>query len=111
MTTNVPPGNPFTPRQVRILKITVVILTALLLLGIGALIFGIVRQVSRMKANPAQAHAPYVLPLALGQGDVKSVFADRGLIIIHWKGDNSDIILTFDPQTGREIGRIQLPRK
>jgi hypothetical protein len=102
---NIPPGNPFSPRQVRILKITVIVMTALLVIGIGALIVGIVREV-RSREHPQQSS--YMHTVTLGKGEVKAVFADRGLIVVHWKGDHGDLVLSFDPQSGREIGRIQL---
>jgi flagellar basal body-associated protein FliL len=104
----------FTPRQVRILKISIAIMTALLILGIMALIYGMARQASRIGSKPAPvsaANAPYLRSLQLGEGEVKAVLADRGVIITHWKGASGDVIVTLDAQTGAEVGRIQIPRR
>lgn len=107
-------GSSFTPRQVRILKISIGIMTALLILGIIALVYGMARQASRITAKPAPVTAgaaPYSRTLQLGEGEVKVVLADRGLIVTHWKSASGDVIVTLDPQTGREIGRIQIPSR
>ena len=89
-------------------------MTALLILGVIALVFGMARQASRITAKPAPVAAgaaPYKRSLQLGEGEVKAVLADHGLIITHWKGASGDIIVTLDPQTGQEIGRIEIPRR
>jgi flagellar basal body-associated protein FliL len=107
-------GSPFTPRQVRILKISIAIMTVLLIAGIMALIYGMARQASRLGAKPAAGiagTAPYVQSLVLGQGELKAVYADHGLIVLHWKGESGDVIVTLDPQSGRELGRIQVQRQ
>ena len=109
-----PEGSPFTPRQVRFLKISIAIMTALLILGIVALVYGMARQASRL-GTPAKVtsrsavQSPYVRALELGQGEIKGVTATNGLIIIHWKANVNDTILTLDAQDGHELGRIQVP--
>jgi hypothetical protein len=108
-------GSPFTPRQVEILKISIAIMTALLILGILALVYGMTRQASRLE-NPAKPAAPsaiknpYFQSLALGQGELKEVLALNGLIILHWKGETGDFIITIGAEDGHELGRIQVPR-
>jgi hypothetical protein len=114
--TNPPEGSAFTPRQVRILKISIAIMTALLMLGIFALIYGMARQAKRLGAAPEPAAAraglpPYLRTLDLGQGNLESIAASGELLILHWKGEASDIILTIDPRDGHELGRIQVPRR
>ncbi|MGO8954569.1 MAG: hypothetical protein ACLPWS_05525 [Rhodomicrobium sp.] len=109
-------GGIFTPRHVRILKISVAIMTALLLLGIVALIFGVVRQASKLgtAAKPAAVAAgrvPYVRSLDLSQGKLESIAASGDLLVMHWKGEGSDVVLTIDPRDGRELGRIQIPHR
>ncbi len=107
-------GSSFTRGQVRLLKISIAIMTALLILGILALVYGMARQASRLgtAGTPQQAFAgPYVQSLALGQGDLKEVTSANGLIILHWKGDTNDLILTLDAVTGHELGRIQVPHR
>ena len=89
-------------------------MTGLLILGVIALVYGMARQASRITAKPAPVAAgaaPYARSLQLGEGEVKAVLADHGLVITHWKGVSGDIIVTLDPQTGQEIGRIEIPRR
>ncbi|MBI4725151.1 MAG: hypothetical protein HY765_09280 [Rhodomicrobium sp.] len=109
-------GSPFTPRHVRLLKISIAIMTALLILGILALVYGMARQASRIRttAKPAMAitaQAPYARTLDLGQGQLE-VLSSGDLLILHWKAEGGgDIILTFDPKNGHELGRIQVPHR
>jgi hypothetical protein len=111
------PGTVFTPRGVRILKIAVGVMTVLLLLGIVALFYGVAQQVSKMgqagkpEAAPALAvGTPYVRVLDLGQGKLETVAATGDLVILHWKGEGNDTVLSIDPRNGTELGRIQVPR-
>jgi hypothetical protein len=112
MPPNIPAASPFTPRQVRALKIAVIVMGALLVLGIAAVIFGIARQVSRMGIKPldssSAAASPYVQTLTLGPGAVKAVLMEHGLLVLHWQGPSNDVILSFDPRTGKELGRIDV---
>ncbi len=111
------PGSVFTPRGVRILKIAVAIMTVLLLLGMVALFYGVAQQVSKLgeASRPAPASAPatqtpYARVLDLGQGKLETVAASGDLVILHWKGEGSDTVLSIDPRNGNELGRIQVPR-
>lgn len=111
------PGSTFTPRGVRILKIVIAIMSAILLLGIVALVYGVAQQVSKLGSSgkaaavPAQSgRAPYARVLDLGQGSLQTVAASGDLVILHWKGEGSDIVLSVDPRNGNELGRIQVPR-
>jgi hypothetical protein len=110
------PGSVFAPRHVRILKISVAIMTALLLLGIVALVFGIARQASKFSTAPRPAalpaaQAPYERTLDLGQGKIEGISASSEALILHWKGDGNDLILSIDPRSGQELGRIQVPHR
>jgi hypothetical protein len=110
-----PEGSSFTPRQVRLLKISIAIMTALLILGIIALVYGMARQAKRLGAAPEPAARaglpPYLRSLDLGQGKLESIAASGDLLILHWKGEASDIVLTIDPRDGHELGRIQVPHR
>jgi hypothetical protein len=115
-TSSPPEGSTFTPRQVRLLKISIAIMTALLILGIFALIYGMARQASRLGTAPEPAAARAVLPayqrtLDLGQGKLESIAASGELLMLHWRGEAGDMILTIDPRNGHELGRIQVPRR
>ncbi|MGA7326174.1 MAG: hypothetical protein WBX25_17230 [Rhodomicrobium sp.] len=110
------PGSTFTARQVRLLKISVAIMTALLLLGMIAVFYGMARQAAKLGSSaPARTEAaagptPYLRTLDLGKGQLQGVAAAGGLIILHWKGEGNDSIVTIDPRNGHELGRIQVPR-
>ena len=97
------------------LKIAVAILTALLILGILALVYGVARTAAKIgTASPApalSAQSLYGQSLALGQGELKSVSVSDGLIVLHWKGEASDTIVTLEGRGGRELGRIQVPHR
>lgn len=105
-------GSALAPRHVRALKIAVGIMTALLLLGIVALVYGVARQVSKLgTAKTAAAQAPYTRLLDLGQGRLETVTTSGGLLILYWRGDGSDIVLSVDPRNGNELGRIQVTHR
>jgi hypothetical protein len=97
------------------LKIAVAILTALLILGILALVYGFALNAAKLgttSPTPAlSAQSLYGQSLALGQGELKSVSVSDGLIVLHWKGEASDTIVTLEGKTGRELGRIQVPHR
>ncbi|MBT3071854.1 hypothetical protein KKP04_13355 [Rhodomicrobium sp. Az07] len=119
-----PVPGPWTPERVRMLKIAVTIMTTLLIVGIIALVYGVARQAAKLSSGPASparpvlsspaaapSATPYAQTLALGQGELKSVSADNGSVILHYKGENSDTIVVLDPQNGQERGRFQVPRR
>ncbi len=97
------------------LKIAVAILTTLLILGILALVYGVARTAAKIgTAAPASALSAgslYGKSLSLGQGEMKSVSVSDGLIVLHWKGEASDTIVTISGRDGRELGRIQVPHR
>ncbi len=108
-------GSTIPPRYVRVLKIAVAILTALLIAGIVALVYGVARQVSKLgtTARPSvtsAGQAPYTQLLDLGQGKLETVTASGDVLVLHWKSEGGDILLSIDPRDGHELWRIQLPR-
>jgi len=108
-----PEGSPFSPRQVRILKIVIVVMTGLLILGILALIYGMTRQASRLstqaRPTPAAAAQPYERTLDLGQASVASVSSSNEFLTLHLKSAGHDTIVIIDARDGHEVGRIQVP--
>jgi len=113
---NLLPGSSFTARQVRLLKISVAIMTALLLLGMIAVFYGMARQAARLgssaapRTEAAAVRAPYLRTLDFGKGQLQGVATADGLIVLHWKGEGNDSIVAIDPKDGHELGRIQVPR-
>jgi hypothetical protein len=91
-------------------------MTSLLILGILALVYGMARQAKRLGAGsePPAARAgppPYLRSLDLGQGKLEGIAVSGDLLMLHWKGEGSDIVLTIDPRDGHELGRIQVPHR
>lgn len=117
-----PPSSPppvagiWTPERLRILKIAVSVMTVILILGIFALVYGVAQQMTKLGGGAAK---PEALPqdtlygqiLAVAPGELRSVTATNGLIILDYKEDGLDVILTIDAQTGREVGRLQVPHR
>ncbi len=97
------------------LKIAVAILTALLIVGILALVYGFALTAAKLgTASPVPAipaQSIYGQSLALGQGELKSVSVSDGLIVLHWRGEASDTVVTIESRSGRELGRIQVPHR
>jgi hypothetical protein len=116
-----PPSSPppaegiWTPKRLSMLKIAVTMMTVFLILGIFALVYGVAQQMTKLgggaKPEAPPADTLYGQILALGPGELKSVSASNGLIILDYKGDGLDLILTIDAQTGREVGRLQVPHR
>ena len=107
-------GGILAPRHVRMLKISVAIMTALLFLGTLALVYGVVRQASKLgtAARPPAADRPaYFRPLDLGQGKLESVGTSGDYLILYWKGERSDTVVTLNLKNGHELGRVQVPRR
>jgi hypothetical protein len=107
-------GSSFSARHVRVLKISIAIMTGLLILGVVALLYGMARQASRLGTVPKPApvsasQPPYERTLNLGQGQLTGITISNELLILHWKSAGSDTILTIDVRDGHEIGRIQVP--
>lgn len=113
-------GHTFTPRQLRMLKISIVVMGVLLVLGFGLLLIGIYMQAGKL-AKPA-ADAP-LAPAQTAQGgtlllpvepgaELRSVQADGGRLILHLYKNGGGEIAVIDIATGREIQRIALtPRR
>ena len=93
-----------------------------MLAGIAALVYGVTLQLSKLgsgskpeavvetaAAVPRWRPAPYARVLDLGPGKLEAVTAGTGLIVIYWKGEASDTVISADPRTGNELGRIQIP--
>jgi hypothetical protein len=112
-----PVGGIWTPERLRILKIAVTIMTVILILGIFALVYGVTQQMTKLGGGAAPK--PEALPedtlygqtLAVAPGELRSVTATNGLIVLDYKQDGFNLILTIDAQTGHEVGRLQVPRR
>jgi hypothetical protein len=113
------PGQTFTPKQIRILKISVVIMSALLVVGFGLLLVGIYLQASKIGQTPNAARPPVVaapaagapsaLPVTVAPGtELHEALADQGRLILHLKRGGESEFAVIDLATGREVQRIRL---
>jgi len=110
------PGTVFSPRQVRVLKIAVIVMGILLVGGFAVVVAGVVYQASQLgdkKAEtPAPAHA--VLPgvqteLAVPSGATVTAMAlDGNRLALHLKSSAGPEVLVIDVPTGKVISRIRL---
>ena len=112
-----PPGQTFTPRQLRILKASVIAMSALLVLGFGLLLIGIYLQAGKIGKAPAPASATIAaqpgsvptIPIATPLGtELREAFADQGRLILHLKRGGESEFAVIDLATGRQTQRITI---
>lgn len=108
------PGTVFTPRQVRALKIAVIVMGILLVGGFGLVMATIVYQASKLgdKKVSAPAAAPETAPaaaLSLPQGaTVSSMALDGDRLALHLQTSTGPEIAVIDVVTGKVLSRIKL---
>jgi hypothetical protein len=109
------PGTVFTPRQVRVLKIVVIVMGILLVVGFGLVMAAIVYQASQLPDKDApQAHAAAVSPeaqteLALPPGaKVTSLALDGDRLALHLESSAGPEVVVVDIGTGQVLSRIKL---
>lgn len=110
------PGTVFTPRQVRLLKIAVIVMGIALVGGFFLVIGIIVYQASTLgesDARPAVAGEVMpvvpeaVLSLEAGQS-ISHIALDRSRIAVHLTGPGGSEIRVIDLTTGAVVSRIRL---
>lgn len=107
------PGTVFTPRQVRVLKIAVIVMGVLLVGGFSFVMAAIVYQASNLgerKSSPLPEVAPAPQgDLRLPQGaSVTSMALDGDRLAIHLKTDAGSEITVIDVVSGKVLSRIPL---
>src|SRR5262249_51098744 len=105
-----------TPKQLRMLKASVIIMGVLLVVGFVLLLIGIYLQASKIGKAPARAFAPASLPAGGGLPplavplepgtELAETFADQGRLILHWRREGKSESAVIDLATGRETQRI-----
>ena len=114
------PGQTFTPKQLRILKASVIIMSVLLVVGFGLLLVGIYLQATKLGKAPAPASpplaatagAPSALPIAVEPGtELHQALADQGRLILHLKRGGESEFAVIDLATGRELQRIRVEQR
>jgi hypothetical protein len=110
------PGTVFTPRQVRGLKIAVIVMGILLVGGFAFVMAAIVYQASRLGDKKVQASAPgqtslpaEVSGLALPPGATIAAMAlDGDRLALHLQTSTGQEIAVIDVTTGTVLSRIKI---
>ena len=106
------PGTAFTPRQVRLLKIAVIVMGLLLVGGFAFVLAAIVYQASRGGQDGAAAGAVLngieaELPVAK-DATVGALSLDGDRLAIHMNSEGGPEIVVLDVKTGTVLARIKL---
>jgi hypothetical protein len=110
------PGTVFSERQVRILKIAVIVMGILLVGGFAFVLAAIVYQASRPKQDgavtlpPDGAAAIIDLPVGPGAG-VTALTLDGNRLALHLTGGDGPEIVVLDLASGKVVSRVKLKRQ
>lgn len=114
------PGSVFNPRQVRTLKIVVIVMTILLVLGFALLIAGLYYQATKIgeereareagrerTVQTGSAGGEVTVPVPAG-AEVERIVADGGRVVLHLKGAGTEEIVIIDTARDNAITRLRL---
>ncbi len=108
------PGTVFTPRQVRALKLAVIVMGVLLVGGFALVLGTIVYQASHGEEKPPQAEAlgegsPALSELAIPKdASLTSLALDGNRLALHLKSAAGSEVAVIDVRTGKVLARIRL---
>jgi hypothetical protein len=104
------PGTVFTPRQVRLLKIAVIVMGILLMGGFAFVLAAIVYQASRGGQDGAAAGAePIAAELHVPKdATVSTLSLDGGRLALHLQSSAGAEIVVIDLATGKTLARVRL---
>jgi len=109
------PGTVFTPRQVRALKIAVIVMGILLVAGFGLVMGAIVYQASQLPDKDAPPAPAAAVPpeaqseLAIPAGaKVTSLALDGNRLALHLESSAGPEVVVVDIGTGKVLSRIKL---
>jgi hypothetical protein len=115
-TAEAPPGATMTPRQIKMLKIAIAVMSVLLVAGFILLLVGIYLQTQKLDkpaagatalAPPVGIYGTMTLPVRAG-AEVTHMLTDQGRLILHLRQPSGNEIAIIDLSTGREIQRLRL---
>jgi hypothetical protein len=105
------PGTVFTPRQVRVLKIAVIVMGILLVGGLALVLATIAYQVSRggkyKGASPLGAYREIEFAIPKNAA-VMSLGLDGDRLALHVKSKSGQEIAVIDLRTGKVLSRVKL---
>ena len=107
------PGTVFTPRQVRVLKVAVIVMGLLLVGGFAFVLAAIVYQASRggQATSPAEAAAGTSTLSELSipkDASVTTLALDGNRLALHLDSPQGGEIVVIDVATGKVLARIRL---
>lgn len=112
-------GTVFTPRQVRLLKIAVVVMGLLLLAGLAAVIAGMIFQASKVGKKTPGAPPAVSAPVLSGAlsaltipegGEVALLALDGDRLAVHVRWPDGGEIAILDLATGNVVSRVPIER-
>ena len=107
------PGTVFTPRQVRILKVVVIVMGVLLVGGFALVLGAIVYQASNVGKSAARVNAAMdpalETLLAIPPGaQIRHMATGDGRLVIHLEAGGAGEIVILDINSGQVLSRIRL---
>ncbi len=106
------PGTVFTPRQVRVLKIAVIVMGILLVGGFAFVMAAIVYQASKLGEKTSDAPPPAVAALSElvipADATITSMALDGDRLALHLQTETGPEIAVIDVTTGKVLSRIAL---
>jgi hypothetical protein len=108
------PGTVFTPRQVKALKVAVIVMGVLLVGGFALVLGAIVYQASRLGQDAPAARNPAASDQGAAQvtvppgANVTAMDLDCGRLALHLNGSNGPEVIVIDVGSGRVLARIKL---
>ena len=113
------PGTVFTRRQVRVLKIAVIVMGVLLVAGFAFVLAAIVYQASRLGKGTAPVDAAVSAPMTLPEGlaaelpipqgaELTTLALDGDRLAVHLKSQAGTEIAVIDLRSGKVLARIKL---
>ena len=105
------PGTVFTPRQLRVLKVAVIVMGILLVGGFAFVLAAIVYQASKggqeSKPSPIMSGIATNLPVAK-DATINSLSLDGNRLALHLNTGSGPEVVVVDLQTGNVLARIKL---
>lgn len=119
MTDDTPiPGSVFNQRQVRTLKIVVIVLGVLLVLGFALLVAGLYHEATKLggqaegpmveKAAPVAGPGPEVSIDVPAGASIERIAVDGGRVVLHIRGPQGEEVVVLDPARGNVVTRLRL---
>ena len=103
------PGTVFTPRQVRMLKVAVIVMGILLVGGFAFVLAAIVYQASQGGQSASTAEEAVAAELHIPKdASISTLALDGDRLALHFQSSAGPEIVVIDLKTGKTLARIKL---